>query len=322
MFELDKLRSPWHPSHYRLLDFGNGRKLEQFGAFLLDRPAPAAEGFIPQWNEPWSKAQVLWPGRIPADFDHPWELQFSLASSLHADDTIAEGSMDPGSNNSPRMRFIEPINLSLQLKLTAFGHVGLFPEQAENWLWLYQHARRAGQRSREPLRCLNLFAYTGGATLALAAGGGHAVHIDASAPAVQWAKRNAALSQLDGHPIRWIVEDAFKFVQREIRRGKQYDLIVLDPPGYGHTPLGRAWTLEDRWQELLEGCLELLTASHRAALLWTAHSPTPSMHEVQRQIQKQYGHQWCVQFGRNHLVAATGQCMDQGYCIRALKRNP
>lgn len=304
------------------MDFGHGRKLEQFGRLLLDRPAPPADGVAPSRPELWSDAQVRWPDRCEVPDDPPWRLHFSLVGSASTDFVAqqpGQQGLQPWQAGSDLGQDLRVHSLSFDLKLTAFGHVGVFPEQAVNWQWLYQYAQRANRLAAEPVECLNLFAYTGGATLAVAAGGGHVVHIDASAPSVQWAKRNALQSGLEDRRIRWIVEDAFKFVQRELRRGRQYDLVIMDPPGYGHGPTGKAWVLADRWQELMSGCLQLLTSSQRAALLWTAHSPTPEVADVVRLIDGTTGQSWNVQYGRNYLTTSGGQRLDQGYCLRALK---
>ena len=139
---------------------------------------------------------------------------------------------------------------SLELRPTPFGHLGVFPEQAANWDWLAERIRQAGR----PLRLLNLFAYTGGSTLAAAAAGAEVVHVDAARNVVTWARHNAQLSGLDAAPIRWIAEDVQKFVAREIRRKNEYDGVILDPPSYGHGPRGQAWNLPRDLGPLLEAC--------------------------------------------------------------------
>jgi 23S rRNA (cytosine1962-C5)-methyltransferase len=156
----------------------------------------------------------------------------------------------------------------MELRLTPFGHVGVFPEQQDNWQWI---AQRVKERADE-VRVLNLFAYTGGATLAAAAAGAHVTHIDAARNVVDWARRNAALSGLSAAPIRWIAEDARKFVSRELRRGSGYDAVILDPPSYGHGPKGEAWKIEDHLALLLADCARL-TEGRRAFFVLTCHSP-------------------------------------------------
>ena len=159
--------------------------------------------------------------------------------------------------------------MQLELRPTPLGQVGVFPEQAENWDWIEARVRRAGR----PLRVLNLFAYTGGATLAAAAAGAEVVHLDAAKTAVAWARRNAALSNLSGATIRWIVEDAVKFVERESRRGNRYDAVILDPPSYGHGPKGEAWKIERHLDDLLSRCAAL-TGGCPAFILLSCHSPS------------------------------------------------
>ncbi len=229
---------------YRLLDFGAGRRLEQFGAHLLDRPCPAAEGVPKAHAELWSEATArflrkegqegIWKPVKP--IKQPWPIQ-------HA-------------------------TWQLQLRPTQCGHLGVFPEQATNWDWIEKQVRRANR----PLKVLNLFAYTGGSTLAAAAAGAEVVHVDAAQSTVNWARENAKLSGLEDAPIRWIAEDALKFVRREIRRGNQYDAVILDPPSYGHGPNGKPWKINEHLSALLEGCGEV-TKQSRAFLLLTCHSP-------------------------------------------------
>ncbi len=277
-------------SDYQLIDFGGGRKLERFGDLVLDRPSPAAQDVVPQRPNAWSSADVHWPDRITESANVPWYVTYR-------------------STTSHELRF--------KLKLTPFGHVGLFPEQAEHWRWLYHQAI---QKRPRKLPALNLFAYTGGTTLVLASAGMEVVHIDSSIPAVAWARENAALSKLDDKPIRWIVEDALKFVQRELRRGNSYDLIALDPPSYGHDPGGQSWSLENDWRELLDGCLRLLSQSTHGDLLWTGHSPSPTIDQLRQHIE-QFSTETSqaattIQSGRNKLIASTGKTLDSGYYLR------
>jgi 23S rRNA (cytosine1962-C5)-methyltransferase len=155
-----------------------------------------------------------------------------------------------------------------ELKLAESGHLGFFPEQAENWDWLAGQVRSAGV----PIRVLNLFAYTGGSTLACAAAGAEVTHVDAARNVVAWARRNAELSGLADAPIRWIGEDALKFARREARRGSRYDAVVLDPPSYGHGPRGEVWRLSRHLPRLLSLCAEL-TAGQCRFILLTCHTP-------------------------------------------------
>ena len=142
------------------------------------------------------------------------------------------------------------------MRPTGFKHTGLFPEQAANWVWMAEKLRQSG---RKDLRVLNLFGYTGGATLACAQAGAHVTHVDAAKGMVQWAKENRELSQLPETSCRWIVEDALRFVQREIRRGNSYDGILMDPPSYGRGPSGEVWKLENELYGLIDTCAQVLS---------------------------------------------------------------
>ena len=236
---------------YELLDFGEGRKLEQFGPHIIDRPAPAAETTRRFQPDAWSRAAARF--ELYGDQRGGERGRWIPADALPERWTIAFGPM------------------RLELKATDFGHLGVFPEQAENWDWIaeqVQAAAKAGQR----LKVLNLFAHTGGTTLAAAIAGAEVVHVDSSKSAVAWARRNAELSGLTDAPIRWIVEDAPRFVRRELNRGNYYDAVILDPPSYGHGPAGETWKLESDLPDLLRVCAEL-TARRLQLLLLTCHTP-------------------------------------------------
>jgi 23S rRNA (cytosine1962-C5)-methyltransferase len=227
---------------YQLLDFGSGRKLERFGPYVLDRVSPAADGAQRQQPELWRKATARFERR--ADGEGAW---------LEREPVVAPWHLSRG-------------DFTLELKLTEFGHLGVFPEQADNWRWIANEVRRAGRP-----KVLNLFAYTGASTLAAAAAGADVVHVDAAANVVAWARRNANASGLAAAPIRWIVEDAMKFVRREIKRGQGYDAVLLDPPAYGHGPTGQRWRLDEHLDELLPLCFELVRGREQFLLL-TCHS--------------------------------------------------
>jgi len=228
---------------YQLLDFGDGRKLERFGPVILDRPAPAAEKT--------SRAHArLWRN----------------ADARYRRTTGESGTWSP-KDALPKTWTLTHQDTTLLLRPTDFGHLGVFPEQAENWDWMAGQLRRV----KRPCRVLNLFGYTGGATLAAAACGAEVVHVDAAKNVVGWARRNADHSGLGDAPIRWIVEDAAKFARRELRRGSQYDAVVLDPPSYGHGPKGETWKISGDLMPLLTMCGEL-TRRRRAFVLLTCHS--------------------------------------------------
>ena len=230
---------------YQLVDFGMGRKLERFGPVLLDRPAPGLEAVQHNCSPAvWQQAAARYE-RTTAERGL-WRAKFPL----------------------PGTWCISHAKSVLEVKPTEFGHLGVFPEQAVNWDWICQQVSGAPR----PLKVLNLFAYTGGSTLAAAAAGAEVVHVDGPQNTVQWARQNAALSGLADEPIRWIVEDALKFVRRELKRDNRYDAVILDPPSYGHGPRGEVWKLEEELPMLLSLCGELTAGGGRFMLL-TCHSP-------------------------------------------------
>ena len=218
---------------YELLDVGDGMRLERFGERIVVRPHPAATGerrTPAAWNDAslTYDSRRLWTG--PENID-PWQVRVD--------------------------------GLTVELRPTTTGQVGLFPEQQDSWEWLQN-------RVAQGMVVLNLFAYTGLATLVTAAEGASVVHVDASRPTVAWARRNAGLSGLAGRPVRWIVDDSRAFVARELRRGRLFDGVILDPPSYGHGPRGRGWRLEDDLAPLLRQVAELVGA--KGFVLLSAHT--------------------------------------------------
>jgi len=235
-------------SQYQLLDFGHGRRLERFGPVVLDRPCPTAESIRPAASGRWSLANARFE-RTGAE-QGQWTLR----------------------GDPPQHWTIAHHGLILELKRTSFGHVGLFPEQAENWDWIAERIKRATSVAASAMKILNLFAYTGGSTLAAAAAGAAVTHVDAARNIVAWARRNANLSGLGDAPIRWIADDAVQFARREIRRGVHYDAVLLDPPSYGHGAHGEAWQLAADLPELLAMCAKLTAPRPRFVVL-TCHTP-------------------------------------------------
>jgi 23S rRNA (cytosine1962-C5)-methyltransferase len=228
---------------YQLLDFGGGRKLERFGTYVVDRPSPAAEGAVQRDPQAWSQAAA----------------RYDRLDGGQGRWTIQQEPPLPWTVELPQGTF--------ELRLTEWGQVGLFPEQWDNWRWIAEQVRAVGH----PCTILNLFAYTGASTMAAASAGAAVTHVDAASGVVTWARRNAELSGLAAAPIRWIAEDALKFVRRELNRGRRYDAVILDPPRYGHGPHGEVWQLEQQLPELLDSCLQLMGRDPRFLLL-TCHS--------------------------------------------------
>ena len=231
---------------YALLDSGNGRKLEQYGPYRIDRP----------------EGQAIWQPALP---DADW----AKVDAVFTGDTDEEGL--------GRWRFPKtPLGETWPMKhdgidyhgrFTSFRHVGVFPEQASHWSHMEALIRSAGR----PVKVLNLFGYTGLASLVAARAGAEVTHVDASKKAIGWARENQELARLSDKPIRWICEDALKFAEREARRGKGYDIILLDPPAYGRGPKGEVWQLFDDLPAMAETCRAILTPKPLAVVL-TAYS--------------------------------------------------
>ena len=214
---------------YEVIDCSKGEKLERWGDYILVRPDPQVIWDTPRKEKGWHKMNAHYHRSKKGGGE--WEL-FDL----------------------PQKWSIHYRNLTFQLKPFSFKHTGLFPEQAANWDWFSELIKKAGR----PVKVLNLFAYTGGATIAAAAAGASVTHVDASKGMVTWAKENAASSGLADAPIRWIVDDCVKFVEREIRRGNHYDAIIMDPPSYGRGPKGEIWKIEESIHPLVKLCAQLL----------------------------------------------------------------
>lgn len=220
---------------YEVIDTSCKEKLERWGDYLLIRPDPQVIWDTPKEHHGWKKHSGHY--HRSAKGGGEWEF-FGLPQQW-----------------SIGYRLLSGKELAFHLKPFSFKHTGLFPEQAANWDWFSEKIRMAGR----PVKVLNLFAYTGGATLAAAAAGASVTHVDASKGMVTWAKENAGSSGLGDAPIRWLVDDCQKFVEREIRRGNHYDAIIMDPPSYGRGPKGEIWKIEDAIHPLVKLCVQLLS---------------------------------------------------------------
>lgn len=225
-------------SEYELIDSGFFQKLERFGAFVLARPEPQAI-----WDKSLSDAD--WQSRVHATFRRDRQ------SPERGDWQTSPDMRDPW-----YVSFRQGgLNLTFKLALTTFKHVGLFPEQADNWVYIHDKIKALSATVARP-KVLNLFAYTGGASLAARQAGADVTHVDAVKPVISWARENMDHSALTD--IRWVVDDAVKFVRREVRRGNRYNGIILDPPAYGRGPEGEKWVLEEHLNDLLKSCTDLL----------------------------------------------------------------
>lgn len=243
-----QLLSPTHFSDYELLDCGDFEKLERFGKYITIRPEPQAV-WPKIWSESeWEKtAHVKFMPRSSSSGDwkkikqmpDQWEISYSISGKQ------AEGKNHP---------------LVFRLGLTAFKHVGVFPEQAVNWDKIYSFLH-----TKPKAKFLNLFAYTGGASLAARASGADVTHVDSIKQVVTWANENMQKSNLDN--IRWLVDDALKFVKKELRRGNLYQAIILDPPAFGHGPNGEKWKLEDNISEMITSVLQILDPKEHLLIL-------------------------------------------------------
>jgi 23S rRNA (cytosine1962-C5)-methyltransferase len=218
---------------YELIDSGMGQKLERYGAYVLSRPDP----------------EVLWrkdlDGSVWENRDFEFIRKGEKTQWLKKSGVPADWNMEYG-------------GLTFVVRPTSFKHVGLFPEQLPNWQWMQELIKDTSTQDKK-ISVLNLFAYTGGATLACAQAGAQVCHVDGSKTAVAWARENAELSGLKDAPIRWIVEDCVLFLKREIKRGHTYDAIIMDPPSFGHGPKDELWKIEENFLELMDLCKQILS---------------------------------------------------------------
>lgn len=224
---------------YELIDCGGFEKLERFGRWITRRPEP----------------QAIWQKSLS---EGEWQ-RLATASFMREGGSDERGRWNLKPQQPDQWRVSQKIGerkVTFRLGLTSFKHVGLFPEQSENWQFIYRSVREAIEGGNSRPKVLNLFAYTGGATLAAAAAGAEVTHVDSVKQCISWARENMEASGLEG--IRWVVEDAMKFVRREVKRGHRYDGIILDPPAYGRGPEGEKWVLEQHISEMLALCAELL----------------------------------------------------------------
>lgn len=244
-------RADWQD--YELLDSGSGEKLERFGGYVLARPEPKA----------------LWDKSLGAgEWRRLAHTVFSPGAGFGKAGKEDCGTWDRLKNMDERWhikyRNPEGLDMDLRLGLTSFKHVGVFPEQAPNWDWIYRKTKDLSQGGRKP-KVLNLFAYTGAASLAAKAAGADVTHLDSVKQVVTWARENMENTGLDG--IRWIVDDAMKYAEREARRGRLYDGIILDPPAYGHGPDGEKWKLDECLNRMLKTVSSILAPKNSFMVL-------------------------------------------------------
>lgn len=280
---------------YELIDVGGGKKLERFGECLVARPCPVSEA--PE------RSVAAWR-RI--------DLEFVRQS---VSDPNARGRWLTHRPPPPTWQ-LRSGPLVLNLQPTPFGHLGAFPEQLANWDWIRQMSGPLAG-----MRAINLFAHTGGTTLALASCGAQVVHLDSSRSAVNWARRNSVDSRLDQAPIRWIVDDALTFLEREVRRGRRYEIVVADPPAFGHGPKRQGWKFDRDLNRLL-ALLAQLTAGRPRLVLFTGHSAGCDAGELLARTRSHFPEladdRW--ESGQMTLTSRTEKQLPAGYFVRFVNR--
>jgi 23S rRNA (cytosine1962-C5)-methyltransferase len=252
---------PLEDFEYRLLDSGEFQKLERFGEHHFIRPSP----------------QAIWPKSLPDTEWHRADGEYKYFKGKETGGEWKFFSKLPKDGWPLKFR-----DLTFKIKPTGFGHIGMFPEQALNWIWIDELIRSS---NRTDLNILNIFGYTGASTLAVAGASAAVTHVDASKASVTWARNNLELSGLGERPVRWIVDDALKFLKREHRRGRRYDGIIMDPPTFGRGPGGEVWKIENQLSELMLHCKQVLS-EHPLFILLTTHSPGFSALTLQNMVCK------------------------------------
>lgn len=283
-----QLLTPQHWKDYELIDCGDFEKMERFGNVILIRPEP----------------QAVWSKQLP---DSEWQKQHDIRFKGRS---ATSGEWIKKNANIPdrwHVTYKNPeVSIKIRLALTSFKHVGVFPEQAVNWDYISSTLKKF--RTENP-KVLNLFAYTGGASLIARAAGAETTHVDSIKQVVTWANENQELSGLKD--IRWVVEDALKFVKREIKRGKKYNGIILDPPAYGHGPNGEKWKLEDHIQEMMRDVVKLLDDEEHFLILNT-YSLGFSSVIVENLIRSSYRKVENLETGELYLQATAGSKLPLG----------
>jgi len=275
---------------YELIDCGGFEKMERFGKYILIRPEP----------------QAIWNKRLP---EEEW-LEMANARYVREKQKKAYRFADEENGENWNISYdLDKTNLKFKLSLTTFGHIGVFPEQAENWKYISENVKKAGTGCK----VLNLFAYTGGASLAAKSAGADVTHVDAVKNVITWARENMELSGLKD--IRWLVEDALKFARREVTRGKNYQGIVLDPPAYGRGPAGEKWVLEENFNELMSLCSQLLAGKGSFLVLNLYSLGFSSL--IGNNVVESFLKPAEKQFGEFYLLSRTGIQLPLGTFLRA-----
>ncbi len=293
------LITPTHFAGYELIDTGNGEKLERFGKYILRRPEP----------------QAVWSKSMPEkDWEKMAHATFSRDKGNSKDAEKGEWILKPAMPEQWLVNYsYNSLNITMRLGLTAFKHVGIFPEQAENWNFIYDSLVKL--KIAEP-RFLNIFAYTGGASLAAKAAGADVVHVDSVRQVVNWSAENMQLSKLDG--IRWVVEDAMKYLRREVKRSKTYHGIIIDPPAYGRGPDGEKWILEEGINELFECCSKLLE-KESSLFIANLYSMGFSALVPENLVKQHFPDVKNSEIGEIYLPDSSGKCLPLGVFVRFVR---
>ena len=293
---MSQLLSPSIPD-YELIDSGDFEKLVRFGRFVTRRPEPQAI-----WHR--SLSEQKWREMADASF---------LKSSTSKSDERGEWHLRPQMPDRWTVAYdYTQMHINMRLALTSFKHVGIFPEQAANWNFIYDRIEVQKAQGIAP-KVLNLFAYTGGATLAARAAGADVTHVDSVKQVVTWSRENMEQSALEG--VRWIVEDALKFVRREVRRGNSYDGIILDPPAYGRGANGEKWVLEENIGQMLECCAALLNKEH-GFLVLNLYSMGLSALLARTALRQAFGETGKEEFGELYFTDRSGKELPLGTFCR------
>jgi 23S rRNA (cytosine1962-C5)-methyltransferase len=267
---------------YELIDSGNEEKLERYGKYILRRPDPQAL---------WKKSQL--------------ETEWKNADAIFLADRKTWKKKNESMQNEWQISFGD---LKFNIKPTAFKHTGVFPEQESNWQFIKEKVQsRKSKGNTEPIKVLNLFGYTGGATLAALSSGAEVTHVDGSKSAITWAKENAELSGLINKPVRWIIDDARKFVMREIKRGGKYDAIIMDPPSFGRGGKGEIWKIETDFIKLLDECQKIISDNPLFFIIngYASGYSSIAYYNVLKSITEKYGGQF--EFGELTILESKGK---------------
>ena len=309
-FYVSASRFEMHSNDYELIDFGDGEKLERFGKFLVRRPNLYATTRRMS-NELWSDAHLTFKAG-QGSAGGQWS--GSLPRTNSGSDSADQFSSDDWS--------VKIASATFQLKPTPVGHLGVFPEQQSNWQWLIDHIQPLAIQSQrtggKPLRALNLFAYTGGSTIALAKCGAQVVHLDGAANTVKWARRNAMLNGIEDG-VRWITEDAIRFIRREIKRQNHYDIFVADPPSFGRGPKKEQWRISRDLPELFDAIVDLMP--NPVAIICSGHSAGFDRFTMTEMLQDRISRFGNPPVGKIEelklqLTATDGRKLDAGECVR------